>query len=120
MRTLALPALLLALAACHGKKSSTTGGDDPAGQCEPGRCLDDISQALSAHRAESRACYDTAAKKKPNLAGRVIINFRIDEKGHVTETSQGMQDDQIQDEDLANCVSEVIKKVTFNASKKGK
>jgi hypothetical protein len=120
MRSLVLPALLLALAACPGKKSTTPAGGDDGTQCEPGRCLDDISQALAGHRAESRACYDTAAKKTPNLAGRIIINFRIDEQGHVTETSQGMQDDQIQDQDLVNCVSEVIKKVTFNPSSKGK
>jgi hypothetical protein len=122
-----LPALVLALAACHGKSSSTTGGaegggggDDSAGQCEPGRCLEDISKALGEHRTESRACYDTAAKATPNLAGRIIINFRIDAEGNVTETSQGMQDDQIQDETLVTCVSDVIKKTSFAPSKKGK
>jgi hypothetical protein len=123
---------LLALAACRGKSSSTTaggggggggGGDegDPgAAQCEPGRCLEDISKAIAERRPESRACYDTAAKKSPGLTGRIIINFRIDESGNVTETSQGMQDDQIADETLVTCVSDVIKKVSFGASKKGK
>jgi hypothetical protein len=120
--------LLLALTACHGKSSTTTGGtgggggggDDSAGQCEPGRCLEDISKALAEHRTESRACYDAAAKSKPGLGGRIIINFRIDDQGNVTETSQGMQDGQIEDETLVTCVSEVIKKTSFAPSKKGK
>lgn len=120
--SLALPTLLLALAACPGKKSNAPagGGSDDAAQCEPGRCLDDISAALATHRAESRACYDAAAKKTPGLAGRVIINFRIDEKGNVVDPSQGMQDDQIQNEELVTCLTGVVQKVTFAASKKGK
>src|SRR5438552_15591962 len=117
MRQLVLPALPLALVACPGKKSNAPAGGDP---CEPGRCLDDISQALSAHRAESRACYDAAVKKTPGLAGRVIINFRIDAKGNVVEPEQGMQDAQIQNEELVTCLSGVVQKVTFAASKKGK
>lgn len=120
MRTLAFVAPLLVLAACHGKKSNAPAGGDDGTQCEPGRCLDDISQALAAHRAESRACYDAAVKKTPGLAGRVIINFRIDAQGNVSEPSQGMQDDQIQNEELTACLTGVVQKVTFAASKKGK
>jgi hypothetical protein len=127
-----VPALLLAVAACGGKSTGTTtggggggeGGGDEGGEgaaeCEPGRCLADISKAIAEKRPQSRACYDTAAKKAPGLAGRIIINFRIDESGNVSETSQGMQDDQITDETLVTCVSEVIKTVSFAASKKGK
>ena len=119
---------LVLVAGCHGKSASTTGGggggggggDEPAAQCEPGRCLEDISKAIADRRSESRACYDAAAKQTKGLTGRIIINFRIDEQGNVTETSQGMQDDQIQDETLVTCVSDVIKKVSFAPSKKGK
>jgi hypothetical protein len=117
---------LLLVAGCHGKSSTTTGGGGGAGggsdeaQCEPGRCLDDISKAIAEHRTESRACYDAAAKKTPGLTGRIIINFRIDAQGAVTEASQGMQDEQIQDDALVACVVDVINKVTFAASKLGK
>jgi hypothetical protein len=131
-----VPALLLALAACGGKSTGTTGGGggggggggegdggeggEGAASCEPGRCLADISTAIAEKRPQSRACYDAAVKKAPGLAGRIIINFRIDESGNVSETSQGMQDDQITDETLVTCVSDVIKTVSFAASKKGK
>jgi hypothetical protein len=114
---------LVLVAGCHGKSASTTGGggggSDEA-QCEPGRCLDDISKAIAEHRTESRACYDAAAKKTPGLAGRVIINFRIDDKGAVIEASQGMQDEQIQDDGLVTCLTDEINKVTFAPSKLGK
>jgi hypothetical protein len=125
---------LLAVAACHGgAKSGTTptgggggGGDDGggggggSGACEPGRCLPDIAKQISAHRDETRGCFDIAKASNDKLKGRLIINFRIDKNGEVTETSQGMQDDQIQDEGLVSCISEIIKKVKFPASTAGK
>src|SRR4051812_36711553 len=106
------------LTACGGaaKGSSTNPGDPAAGACEPGRCLEDISKLIGEHRAESRACYEAGAKKTPGMQGRIIINFRIDAEGNVTESSQGMQDEQITDEQVVTCVSDVIKKVKFAAS----
>lgn len=119
---------LVAVAACHGgAKTGTTptgggGGDDSGtgGSCEPGRCLPDIAKQLSAHRDETRGCFDIAKASNDKLKGRLIINFRIDKNGEVTETSQGMQEGQIQDEGLVACISEVIKKVKFPASAAGK
>ena len=113
--------LAIALTACGGGTSKvSTSSTEPAAACEPGRCLEDISKLISERRTESRACYDEGAKKMPGMKGRIIINFRIDAEGNVEDSSQGMQDDQIQDEALVSCVSEVIKKVTFAASSKGK
>jgi len=126
MRSRVCPALVLLLVACSsGSKhesttssASTDGSDAPA--CETGRCLDDISKLISEHRAESRACYEAGAKKQPGLQGRLIINFRIDQDGNVTEASQGMQEDQITDEGVVTCVSDVIKKIKFASSPSGK
>jgi hypothetical protein len=114
---------IVALVACSsGPKASTTpGGGDAEGSaagCEPGRCLADIAAKISERKPEARACYDALSTSK--VKGRLIINFRIDAEGNVTETSQGMQDDQITDETLVTCVSDVIKSVKFAASAKGK
>ena len=79
--------------------------------------LDFQYQAI-ADSPEARACYDALSTQK--VKGRLIINFRIDADGNVTETSQGMQDDQIQDETLVTCVSDVIKSVKFAKSSAGK
>src|SRR6266498_3789080 len=93
-------ACLLAVAACSGSpKSKTTpsgggGGDDGGGaaggngNCEPGRCLPDIAKLISAHYDETRGCFAIAKASNANLKGRLIINFRIDKHGEVTETSQ--------------------------------
>jgi hypothetical protein len=114
--------ILAGVVACSsGSKQSTgptAGGDDEGNKsCEPGRCLADISKQIQARKPEARACYDALAGK---TKGRLIINFRIDAEGNVTETSQGMQDDQIQDETLVTCVSDVIKSVKFAKSAAGK
>lgn len=128
MRLWLCPTLLVLIAACSGnaKHESTTssassdsaGSDAPA--CETGRCLADISKLIGEHRTESRACFEAGAKKQPGLQGRLIINFRIDQNGDVSETSQGMQDDQITEEGVVTCVSDVIKKIKFAASPSGK
>lgn len=116
--------LVIALTACSStaKQPTAPGGgsaDDSAG-CEPGRCLADISAKIQEKRAEARACYDTMLKTKPGVQGRLIINFRIDAQGNVSDTSQGMQDDQLTDETLVTCVSEVIATVKFAKSPAGK
>jgi hypothetical protein len=119
--------LIVAVVACGGSKPTPTapgGGDaegSEGGACEPGRCLADISSLVKERRPAARACYDTAAKANPALpAGRIIINFRIDENGAVTETSQGMQDNQVEDEGVVTCIGDVIKEIKFAKSPSGK
>lgn len=115
---------LAVLFGCGHKAKDTTapaGGDDGQIQCEPGRCLEDISKALSGHRDESRKCYDEGKKRDPSLKGGfIVINFEIDPDGNVVDTSQGMQDEQVTEQGTVECVSQVIKGVHFNKSGKGK
>lgn len=119
----------LAIGCGGGKPAATTttstapatgGGGNGSASCEPGRCLDDISAAVSAHKAEARACYEQGLEHKAGMAGKVFINFTIDAKGHVTETSQGMQDDQITQAEVVDCIRKVVEKITFPASPAGK
>lgn len=116
-----------AIAACGGKNDAaepSPGGVVAAGgaqaKCEPGRCLDDISAAIAEHRPDARACYDEGRKRDATIEGKLIINFAIDSEGVVGETSQGMQDNQITEQGVVDCVSGVIKKVRFAKSAKGK
>lgn len=117
------------IGACGNKPAKTdttpTGGADgeatgDAPKCETGRCLEDISAQIAERRSDARACYDAARKRDAKLAGKIIINFAIDSEGMVGETSQGMQDEQIVDEEVVACVSEVIKTVRFAKSPAGK
>jgi hypothetical protein len=117
---------LAVLSGCSSKpKTEPTGptGSDATSDatlCEPGRCLEDISKNIGERRADARACYDAGRKREPTMQGKIIINFAIDSEGIVGETSQGMQDGQIEDQEVVACVSEVIKTVRFAASPKGK
>lgn len=122
-----LVALLLAvvLGGCSKPKTDTTptgGGSDDGDTvaCEPGRCLEDISKLIGERRPDARACYDEGRKRDPKMQGKIIINFAIDSEGVVGETSQGMQEEQIEDQTVVGCVSEVIKTIRFPASPKGK
>src|SRR5215208_3568870 len=102
------------------EQPTETEGAAGSGDCAKERCIADISKLIQERRSATRACYDKAVKKQPTIGeGRVIINFKIDPDGTVIETSQGMQDAQITDEGVVNCVSDVIKGVKFPKSAGG-
>jgi hypothetical protein len=103
-------ALCLLLLACGSSSKSTT-TSEPKSDCEPGRCLDDISKVVADHKPEARECAKTTK-------GRVIINFKIDKDGNVEEADQGMQDDQISDPAIVSCLVDVVKKIKFAPSTK--
>jgi hypothetical protein len=119
-----LVSFLVVAAACGGKTKGPvdpgTGGADDQAACEPGRCLPDISKAIGERRDDARKCYEDGRKRDPKIEGKIIINFAIDAEGGVGETSQGMQDGQIEEAGVVDCVSQVIKTVKFAASSKGK
>jgi hypothetical protein len=123
MRSLLASFLVLA-SACGGSSNPApvgpAGGGDEQASCEPGRCLPDISKAVAERRDDARKCYEDGRKRDAKLEGKIIINFAIDAAGMVGETSQGMQDGQIEEVGVVECVSEVIKTVRFAASSKGK
>jgi hypothetical protein len=116
-----LLASILVVAACGSKTQAPVdpGGGDQT-NCEPGRCLADISKAIAERRDDSRKCYEDGRKRDPKMEGKVINNFAIDDKGVVGETSQGMQDGQIEEIGLVACLSEIINSVKFAASSKGR
>src|SRR5260221_11748281 len=98
----------------HPAQAPATGGSAST-DCEPGRCLENISEVIGNHKTESRACL-----KNPKESGRVIINFTIDAGGKVSEATQGMQGEQIEDPALVTCLTELVKKIEFAKSPKGK
>lgn len=101
-----------------GGGGSGSGSEPTADACEPGRCLADLAAAVEAKHADAVVCYDAARKKDAKVTGRVVINFRIDPDGKVIDTSQGAQSGQVEDPQLVECLSGVIREVQFAASKK--
>jgi hypothetical protein len=116
-----LALVVIAVLGCGGKSKQppTIIGQD-GNACEPGRCLEDFAKQISERKPQTRACYDAFLVGKPGVKGRVVINFRVDANGDVTETSQGMQDEQLEDETLVACISDVLKTVKFAKSAAGK
>ena len=121
---LVLAAASALASACGGKgapaPTTPAAGDDEAADCEPGRCLEDVSARVNDRRAEARACYDEGVKRIPDLQGRLIINYEIDPDGTVVDASQSAQDEQITDEQVVRCVENVIRDIKFPASQRGK
>lgn len=107
-------ALCLFLLACGASsKPATTGGPASDSDCDPGRCLDDISKVIADRKPEARACARSAK-------GRVIINFKIDKNGNVEEADQGMQEGQISDQEVVGCLVDLVKTIEFAPSPQGK
>jgi hypothetical protein len=113
---------VLAVAVTAGGCKSAKGpaAADEADDCDPGRCLADISAAVETHRPEARTCYEAGHAVDPTLKGRLIINFEIDPAGTVVDASQSAQENQIEDEAVVTCITDVIMRITFAASPRGK
>jgi len=88
--------------------------------CEPGRCLDDVARVMKEHRPEMRACYELAQAQRAGLEGSMTVNFVIDPQGAVVETSPSVRDGEIEDAELFDCLSSMVKQVTFMSSPTGK
>lgn len=118
MRAAIVGALGLVVA-CGGGTKAPAG---PAGEddCEPGRCLSDISALVEQHRPAARACYEAGHARDATLQGRVVINFVIDPTGAVVDATQSAQDEQITDEEVIHCITDVILRIPFAASASGK
>ena len=88
--------------------------------CEPGRCLEDVSRVMKEHRAEMRSCYELAHAQDNTLEGRLTVNFVIDSKGDIVETSPSVRDGEIENAELFDCLSAVVSRIKFAASAAGK
>jgi hypothetical protein len=105
--------------------TSTTAPDASAGTAKPphghdvGRSPQDLRAIVQAHRDEARACYDAALKDHPGIEGDLVIEWTIDPKGNVTQTSLNSAKSQIAEPTVVSCVSDIIKKIQFNASAGG-
>ena len=119
-RGLALLAVALSIGCGGSKKDAANAGDPDAKECEPGRCMIDISRRIDDHRPEARACYEAGYARDPSLQGTVVINFEIDAEGAVVDASQSARDDQIMDAEVVECIVGVLREIKFAKSARGK
>jgi hypothetical protein len=109
------------LSEVHTVASSSASAAPPRGPHahEAGRQPEDIRAIVMARRDEARACYDSAVKDHPGIEGDLVIQWTIDPKGNVTQTSLDTSRSQIVEPTVVACVSDIIKKVQFAPSPGG-
>ena len=56
-------------------------------------------------------CYETALRKSPKLAGRVVLDFKIDKSGAVKSASVATDASDLQD--LGACVVKGLSAISF-------
>lgn len=88
-------------------------------QQEPGRKREDIQTIVMSHRDEARACYDKGLQKHPGIEGDLVMAFKIDPEGKVTEATLDTSKSSITEKDVGDCIADVIKKIKFAPSKGG-
>lgn len=76
-----------------------------------------IRKVVHEHRAQIRTCYETQLISRPNLAGKLISAWTIDEAGNVTEAHT--QESSLHDRTVEHCVASKIKSWRFPIPKGG-
>lgn len=106
--------LLVTLVGC----ASSAAAPAPAGSVrvapgtptvQGGLSVDVVKRVIAYGRGQIRLCYEQAWKKKPSLAGQLVVQFLIGADGHVT-TAQVTQKI---DPDLDDCVASHIRRWEF-------
>ncbi|MSP18107.1 MAG: FHA domain-containing protein [Bdellovibrionales bacterium] len=76
-----------------------------------GLSKDLINAVVQRHRAEIRACYDSALQRNPKLSGKVVMFFNIQSNGIVSTV--GIKESTIGDAGLESCIGSRIKSWVF-------
>jgi outer membrane biosynthesis protein TonB len=102
----------------------------PAGQAQgstkpvsdlayPGRLPSEvIKSTIQKNVTQLKTCYDQQLAKNPDLEGRMKIHFTIEEDG--TVSGAGVEDGEMANRKLRECLEKTVSRMTFPASKAGK
>jgi len=70
-----------------------------------------ITKTIKSRMAGFKACYENALKRSPNLQGKVVISFTIDEEGRVSQAS--VETDSLGDPEVGRCIAGLFKRIRF-------
>ncbi len=76
-----------------------------------------IRKVVHDHRAQIRTCYETQLMSRPNLAGKLVSAWTIDQSGSVTEAHT--QESTLRDHSVEGCVAAKIRTWRFPIPKGG-
>ncbi len=77
------------------------------GGCDKG----DISKNVRARAASLRACYETQLMSKPDLAGKITVQWTINGEGKVQNDK--VVDDSMKNSAVTDCVQRTIRRISF-------
>ena len=84
----------------------------PSVTSTPGGCdKGDITRSVRARAATLRACYETQLVDKPDLSGRVTVQWTITGDGSVT--GEKIIDDTLKNQAVTDCVLRAISQIKF-------
>jgi len=79
---------------------------------------DEVATGVAAQNAAIQACYTTAREREPELAGKVLVKFNIDQAGRATAVTT--RSSSLRHPKTEACVNEQVAKATFPALRSGK
>jgi TonB family protein len=98
----------------HGKTDVGSGGDI-GGSGDFDSAL--VVQMIKTRIGAIRACYERELKRNPTLAGKVTIQFTIEQQGNVSGVK--VVDNTTQDDAVGQCVANAIQRFRFNPGPDG-
>jgi TonB family protein len=79
----------------------------------------EIQAVVAANRDKVRACYDTALKNNPGIAGDLVVAFVINPDGSVKNAEVNWSESELHVPELDSCAIDVLRELKFPPSSRG-
>ena len=96
---------------CQGNGQFEVGLITQDAVVDEGLTKEEVAKVIHSHMNEIRYCYESAILKDPTLAGKVLIDFKINANGVVP--SAGIAENSISDGQVGNCLTNKLRTWKF-------
>lgn len=110
---LAIAVGMLISAGVHAKEGTEAGGATVKGSLSK----EVIREVITKHIGEVKHCYELELEKNNNLAGRVMVFFKISAEGKVTESK--IDQTTLRNETAEKCIADAVRTWEFPKPKGG-
>lgn len=76
-----------------------------------------VARTIRSRMAGFRSCYENALKRTAQLAGKITLDFTIEEDGRVSEADIDV--DTVGDQEMARCLVGLVKRIRFPSPENG-
>lgn len=95
----------------QGKGQLEIGLNTADASVEEGLTKDEVAKVIHSHMNEIRYCYESAIMKDPNIAGKLLVDFKINASGIVPNA--GVSEASLHDANVTNCLLGKLKSWKF-------